>query len=351
MDLIVLVAAAGLVVCLGGVILGHNRVAAGLTGSQANLRQLGRASGAWVEDHEGRLPGYDWEGSDGFPPRRYDIGGGQYALARNNLEGAQVQLAAILRKLTGRFNGEDTRILVNFDRVPHRRYLHLPMTEYLGGTQPDPVAVSPLDTHLQDFQANPLDYPSLPGGAGPDFVPEANWARSQVINRWPFASSYQSTVYAWSPSRPHPTDGLALVPAPDDSLLFLVRNPQGFAPRPLSGVRFPSLKAFMFEEYDYSQGLGVNGRIFADPEASVNVLFFDGSARRIATADANPGWDASDPCNMSISAPRRHRAIDTRFFPDYPPDALYPGYYRWTRGGLEGIDVGAGEINTSAWCD
>ena len=27
----------------------------------------------------------------------------------------------------------------------------------------------------------------------------------------------------------------------------------------------------------------------------------------------------------------------------------HPGYYKWTRGGLEGIDFGAGEINTSDW--
>jgi len=44
-------------------------------------------------------------------------------------------------------------------------------------------------------------------------------------------------------------------------------------------------------------------------------------------------------------------AIDTRYFSSAYADTSLPQPYRWTRGGLEGIDVGADEINTSGWCD
>ena len=106
----------------------------------------------------------------------------------------------------------------------------------------------------------------------------------------------------------------------------------------------------MFEEFDYSAGLGNQGRYYADPLASVNILAFDGAARRIATADANPGWDPANFRDMEATPELRYRSIDTRYFPDDSerPDP-YPGYYKWTRGGLEGIDFGAGEVNTSEW--
>ena len=53
---------------------------------------------------------------------------------------------------------------------------------------------------------------------------------------------------------------------------------------------------------------------------------------------------------MEATPELRYSSIDTRYFPeDFGRPDPYPGYYKWTRGGLEGIDFGAGEINTSDW--
>jgi hypothetical protein len=41
--------------------------------------------------------------------------------------------------------------------------------------------------------------------------------------------------------------------------------------------------------------------------------------------------------------------IDTRYHREYPAEQTFAGPHYWTRGGLEGIDFGAGEINTSEW--
>ena len=46
-------------------------------------------------------------------------------------------------------------------------------------------------------------------------------------------------------------------------------------------------------------------RDYRDPLASVNVLAFDGSARRVATADANPGWSPANFTDMARSAQLR----------------------------------------------
>lgn len=344
----VLVAGVGLLAMLVGPSLGDLRTDARLAGSRDNLRQLGEAHAAYSDANSGLIAGYDWVGSLGFPspPAIYDIGGGVTVLASDNLEASELQLAAILRKATGRI-ADDNRIVVDRDHPPYRRYWHLPLIDFMGGSVTDPMVVSPLDTHQQDFQklTQVSEYPDLPGGS--TFSPSP-WQSPQTVLKWAYASSYHMTAYAYAPSRPI-NNQLDLLPA-DDATQFLIIDPQLFTRQFQFSVSFPSNKALLFEEFDYSQGLGNQGRYYADPLASVNILAFDGSAQRIATADANPGWDPENYTDMERTVEQRYRSIDTRFFPDDSdrPEP-YAGYYEWTRGGLEGIDFGAGEINTSDW--
>lgn len=354
----VLVAGLGLAASLLLPTLGGMRTDARLAGSRDNLRQLGEAHAAYSAANSGFIAGYDWvgnPGSGGFgggpPSPEYDMGCGVEREAEDNLEAAQLQFAAILRKLTARC-GTENQILPNLDRLPHHRFGHLPLLDWLGTSATDPLIVSPLDVHQQDFQSitRVEEYPSLPGGGSPDFTQApGNWGVEQTVVQWTYASSYLTAFYAFSPSRPLDNHRLAIEPA-SDGTLFTLRDPQALNRQLRSAVRFPSNKALLFEEFDYSQGLGNQGRYYADPLASVNVLAFDGSAPLIATADANPGWDPDNFTDMERSAELRYASIDTRYFPDDSerPDA-YGGYSKWTRGGLEGIDFGAGEINTSEW--
>ena len=167
-----------------------------------------------------------------------------------------------------------------------------------------------------------------------------------------YGSSYRSTANAWMPSRPNENGRLAVVPVQGGSLTQ-INDVSALRPQSLTSVAFPSNKAHLFEEYDYTAGLGNEGRYYADPEASVNTLAFDGSVRRLATADTNPGWDPGSTTDMSRSAALVFETIDTRYFPIYSGSQggsrVFTGHALWTRGGLEGIDFGAGEINTSDW--
>ena len=333
------------------------RTEARLAGSRDNLATLGKAAAGYTDANQGMIAGYDWDEDDAigepgiFGGLEYDIGGGEVTFGSDSLEIAQIQQAAILRRATGRFENPGGRIWVDRNRFPFRRFLHLPLADYLSGTVFEPAAVSPLDVNLQAFQQNPLAMGELPGG-DPDFAADGTWTNTQTVRRWPFTASYLSTNYAWSPSRPLPGAGctLSIEPA-GEGTLTLVNDPDALRPQPLSDVAFPANKSFLFEEFDYRDGLGVNGRWFGDRDASVNVLFFDGSARLVPTEDANPGWDASRPDDMFSVASTLFEPIDTRYFPTYPPDTFFNMPHRWTRGGLEGIDVGAGEVNTKNWCD
>lgn len=65
------------------------------------------------------------------------------------------------------------------------------------------------------------------------------------------------------------------------------------------------------------------------------------------TDKSNKGWSREDPNSYAIVA--------------YDPDPVFEsapfggrttikaGYYKWTRGGLRGIDFGGSEISTQSW--
>lgn len=353
----VLVAGLALGAALLAPTLGSMRTESRLAGSRDNLRQLGEAHAAYSEANSGFIAGFDWEGrpaTGGFggePGPEYDIGCGGFREPQDNLEAGQLQLGALLRNATGRCGhvDPDRNIVPNLGWVPHRRFGHIPLLDWLGASPTSPIVVSPLDTHQLDFQKYTRTefYPDLPGG-DPDLT-FGSFSDDVFVRLWPYASSYQTTTYAFSSGRPTSSGFFAIEPS-ENATQHRVFDKNGYRPQLRQFVRHPANKALLFEEFDYSQGLGNQGRYYADPLASVNILAFDGSARRVATADANPGWDPANFRDMDATPELRYRSIDTRYFPDDSdrPDP-YPGYYKWTRGGLEGIDFGAGEINTSEW--
>ncbi len=370
-ELLVVIAIIALLIGILLPALGRARDSARLMVSQANLKQLAVANATHASDNDEQMAGFDWQVNEGFgSATEVDITGATI-MVNNNLEAAQAQQAAILRRATGRYGpgiSPPVKITPHWARIPHRRYLHLPMIDELTGQQPEPIAVSPLDVHHLDFQENPLDFANLPAG-----IPEYNqtddtrWRDDQAVNRWPFASSYQSTVYAWTSERPDENGNLPLAPAPGATLI-VVRDLNAFYPREMNEVSFPSMKALFFEEFDYTKHSGNQGLYYADPEATIDVQFFDSSVRRLKTGtptynpatdswsgnEALPGWDPNTPCENDELPALLYQSIDLRYFQDYdvPNNAgvNFPGFYKWTRGGLKGIDVGGSEISTENWC-
>ncbi|MCH8507234.1 MAG: prepilin-type N-terminal cleavage/methylation domain-containing protein [Phycisphaerales bacterium] len=321
--------------------------------SQTNMRQLNQGANNYAADNKDRIFSYTWKGppsGDGGILKGnlvfFDLPDGSKRPAANDQEAASWQQTEILMRVTGRIEGP-TKFKNFGSRLAHRRYSHIVLLDYLTNSQPEPIATSPFDRNLLEWQQNPTDItaanniPYAPGSDTTGYDDPGSWGDWGVRQRWAYASTYQMVPAAWN------TDGIAgsqtYYPSPNTPHLFA--RPAGsripLGDRRYTQVAFPGGKVMQFEEFDRFSSR--QALYFMYPEARSNLSFFDGSVRSEATGDANPGWNPNSP-----NQEWRQRYIPLHTFP-LPKTGLgettaYCQRYRWTRHGLRGIDYGGREI-------
>ncbi|MEM9372994.1 MAG: prepilin-type N-terminal cleavage/methylation domain-containing protein [Planctomycetota bacterium] len=327
--------------------------------SQSRMRQLALGANSYAADNNDRIFTFSWRGGaqpgvTPLTPFSYDIScpndPPQVELARDTLDGADLQFVEIMRRVTGRCGDDDFAPFGQ--RLWHRRWSHVALLDYLTSTQPEPIAASPFDKNQLDWAA---DQTNFDGGSTVPYAngnptdeiydQDGNWDNPQVRNKWAFASSYQTVPAAWN------TDGIGTITyAPTDTTphLFGLSNPVG-ATRPerlvqlgnrrFAQVAFPAGKVLQFEEFDRLSNR--QGLPWMYPEAQCNLSFFDGSVRRLPSAEANPGWNPAQPGDDWVQV---YRALDTFPTGTNPAGTEFCQRYRWTRYGLRGVDYGGKEI-------
>jgi prepilin-type N-terminal cleavage/methylation domain-containing protein len=342
-ELLVVIAIIALLIGILLPALGKARCSARDGVSQSNLRQLGVATNTYGADFSDRIFNYSWQNGV-----RYELLDGSTVVRNPNanlVDIHQAQQAQILWTYTGRYEGPDA-LEVNNVTLPHRRFQHLVLVDYLSGRLPEPMVASPHDTNLSRWQADPTN--AVPGVVPTNPPPASsagNFAQEEVYAQWPYASSYRTSIYSWSTDR-----GPIIQPSNDPVLVQVPNNPTTIQLRKLDQVRFTSGKVQMFEEFDWCAN-----QYWAYNDSATNQLFFDASVRSNSTGDANPGWDARQPENQTAFYQINYYPIDPDFFPPAKFDSdgdgaddnvEIPGAFAWTRGGLQGIDYGGKEINT-----
>ena len=306
--------------------------------SQANQRSLNTGSANYAADNKDLIFSYSWRGGES-----YLMPDGRVKTPGNDSDAAARQNQEILQRTTGRVAGA-FKILSFNGRLPHRRYSHLVLLDFLTDVQPEPIAASPFDRNQLEWQENTLEYGAGSGvpyadGTQPGYD-DNGWNLTYIRQRWPFASTYQMVPAAWNP------DGIAGAstwgPITGTPHLFTAT---GGSPkvgrRKITQVAHTSGKVMLFEEFDRFSDK--SGLYFAYPEAKPNLAFFDGSVRSEQTADCNPGWN---PDNPAVEWTQRYVPLDT--FP-IPKGGLNDGTeycqrFRWTRHGLQGIDFGGKDV-------
>jgi prepilin-type N-terminal cleavage/methylation domain-containing protein len=327
-ELLVVIAIIALLIGILLPALGEARRAAKLAISLSNLRQFSVAGATYASDFDDRIYAFTAAPNSTYPDIK--------ALATGTpLRQAVGQSIDIIRRRTGRDN-----FPLPSSWIPHVLYTHLVLNDYLAQRLPEKMVVSPEDEHRINWQDDPQNLHDR-GAWQPFQNPESGSVPGSAY-RWPYSSSYQVVVASYDKNQSRWNGSLQrLSPAAHNSY-FVPAVPLGDLR--MSSVSFPGSKVHVQDSEGRHSGRV--DRYYAHEDAKVVVHMFDGSAAFRATRDANVGWNPTSP-NANRPAvytfnPRAWEAPNTE---PGRPERL-KGYYRWTRGGLKGVDFEADEINT-----
>ncbi len=289
---------------------------------QSNMRQLGIGAGNYASTFDDTIPSFSWKGGGAALPSKY----------------ADLQLEDTHDRLATAFQAIDIiRTRTGHDTVPrgstqnpwfaHLWFTHLTFLDFMSGSAQEASAACPEDAVQTERSQTPV----------------AEFAPSLIRRK--FESSYETATVAYSVDVATGTK----VPFDQNGLSWVAwSNNAEYANfltlRRYTEVSFPSGKAHMFDSYDrhfsgdrVSAGSG-EGYFFFNDDARQPVLAFDASVTVRSTSESNPGFRPKSPASPEPTTIRN--IIPGAGFREYT------GYYRWTRGGLRGIDFGGSEINT-----
>ena len=235
------------------------------------------------------------------------------------------QSVDIVRRLTGR--DDHPRYDDSFGPL----YLGpLVLADYLQDSLPAEWMVSPGDTVRRQWAADP------------DHAPDFGDSKAYAATFGPFGSSYIHMPAFIAPDQKIGTRQTIYQYSPTHYLMWI--PPMQFGGRRSAEVYFPAQKVMMAERESFY--FGPRPVYYLHPTARVPVLMVDGAASPRSTADSNASWWPNVPNNSQLSTRLTYRprppfeapAVDETAVVDEDLESAY----KWTRGGLSGIDF-AGE--------
>ena len=310
--------------------------------SAQKLMLIGQGGMMYAGDNNGKLFSYSWRRGES-----YLMPDGRIKIPVDDQQAAALQNQEILQRRTGRVDGI-YKIRSAGSRLPHRRFAHLVLMDYLAEPFPSDLFIDPSDVNQQVWSANPLEYNSGSGvpyadGYQPGYDDDPNWASIEVRQRWAFGSSYQVVPDAWQPN-----GNGRYIPVADTPHLFQISGfpsdgwlSQG---RQITDVLHNANKVWMYEEFDRDRA---DPLYFGYDDAQCEKLMFDGSVNNWASGIAAPSMV---PERGLMHWRQTYVPLDTFPIPvgGLGDQSLVSQRYRWTYGGLSGINYGAFSFGASA---
>ena len=274
---------------------------------QTNLRSMGTAAQAYASDFRDYIPAFNWKMGD------YETKYSDLRDAARDQDAVRYQAVSIIRDFTG--NEYIPRATGGNNWFANLWFSHLVFYDYMTGNLEEPVAACPEDAQ-QVVRAE---------------TPASDFTTSQLYRK--FESTYELAISAYSPDIPQP--GIDSIDQHQNHYRSFNRDDHFIKSRRFTQVGFTSGKAMMFDEEDRHYA-GEPDTLFFYAQARQPILFFDGSVNVKNTSESNRGFQPRDPASPD----------PTEIRTSFGSGELFAGYYRWTRGGLRGIDFGGDEINT-----
>lgn len=343
-ELLIVIAIIALLIAILLPALGDARRSGRMAVCATNMKQIGTGAFSYAADHKDRIVSFSWKaGTDeaqtyGDPDLLAHL-----RETHSDADGAMLQAIQLVRQ----FNGYDIEITRDKGLgFPYPHQTTMVMADYLSGKLPDKGVVCPEDRHRLDWQTDPVNYREL-------FSPlprEATVPQRQMEgDLFPFSSSYEVSAGTYDKFQN------MLTGVNESARVGQFRTHRKWAMSQqaqlsegvtFEKVSFPGQKVFFMDLYQRHFGRDM---FYAHREARQPLLTFDGSVNVRQTQDSNKGWD-----------PRMDNTDERSMEFDYEPEEWEPplkngaaqgaepveGYYRWTRGGLKGIDFGGEEIST-----
>lgn len=337
-ELLVVIAIIALLIGILLPALGHARKAGRLAICTNNLHQFGTATASYAADYQDRLWSFTWQAGRPLPARDADLQGP----AGTDLDAAAYQAIDILRRRADR---NDMQFIENW--IPQILYNHLVLQDYLAQRLPERMVACPEDKLRLAWQDDPRAFDR---GEITPHAPEQGDDRGK---RWPYSTSYECVPASFTPDRGDGANNNSVMQA-GSHRYYQYTNGAGiggvFGRRKLSDVAFTSQKVHLYETY--ARHFSKRGLFYAFPQATNPLLFFDSSVVNRKTGDAGRGFQPNNPSGLF---PTTFSVIPGQWEEPLPGGAFAPssamvyGYYRWTRGGLQGLDYGGKELKTSTW--
>jgi Tfp pilus assembly protein PilE len=344
-DLLGAVTIAAILAALAIAALSDTRRTARLGEDLASLQRFASATTSYAADNADYIWGFSWQAGETYlmadengdlvptvMPTSHDIAASAY------------QATHLIRVLDDRI-GENLMPIVN-GWMPNPNWSHLVLIDYLSANPLARWTTSAADDVKQDWKDDPVNkFDQGFWRIQPDPIP--------INRRFPYMSGFEVGAASWDvfQSELAPDFNAKRIQQAAQHYLWVVPSESSVFGLTLANVAYPSAKAHMYDSHQRHFGprvhfFGVQEGADAGPAAArAPVLTYDAAARIRPTAECNPSWRPqlpSFPCMAYYYQPASWEPPTTN--DDFLQ--LSYGFYRWTRGGLKGIDFGALPLDT-----